>query len=104
MLNEAAFRMIFEVPTLTINPVEVKPDTSKYAVKSKTNKDNVIEALKGSALICFREITNITGITNSGLRYIVGNLQKQGRVTSRKIKADGKKPVHYFTWVGVTCH
>ena len=99
MLNCEAFRMIFSIPNLPVKTVEVKPKFTEYAERSYKTRNKVMKALQDNEIICAREIGEITGAGHSGILYIVKKLMADGRVTIRKIKADGKKPVQYFTLI-----
>ena len=98
ILNCESFRQIFSIPNLPVKPVEVKPKFTEYSERQYKTRNNVIKAIQDNDEITSVEITRLTGASHSGIRYIVNKLKEEGRVTSRRIKADGKKPVHYFTY------
>jgi len=99
MLNCEAFRMIFSIPNLPAKPVEVKPKFTEYAERSYKTRNKVMKALQDNKVICSREISDITGAGHSGIRYIVRKFKSDGLVKSWKVKADGKKPVEYYSLI-----
>ncbi len=103
MFNCDAYRVLF--PTPKLKPVikstskPRKPRKPKHLVNSYRAGQDVLEALKGKPPLNALEMVAMTGVSQTGVRYIMNKLVKNGLATCVKRSDQVRKPISYWQLV-----
>ncbi|PHS02440.1 MAG: hypothetical protein COA78_21200 [Blastopirellula sp.] len=108
MLNLAAFEVMRKIPNLPTKPVEVKdkevkPEGDRYMDRVYKSRNGVMKALQDNKSICASEIGALTGVSHSGIRYILSKFRERGLIKSKQVKVGIKKPITYYSLLELAC-
>ena len=99
MLNCDAFKVLFPTPKLkpVIKKAPKRIRKPKHLVNGYRAAKDVIAATQGKPAMCALEVMELTGVSQTGIRYIMNKLVDQGLATHVKRSDQVRKPVSYWS-------
>jgi len=99
MFNCDAFKVLFPTPKLkpVIKTAPKRVRNPKHLVNGYRAAKDVVAATQGKPAMCALEIKELTGVSQTGIRYIMNKLIGQGLATCEKRSDQVRKPVSYWS-------